>query len=244
MFAPKRIRELSYTLENYSPVWGDCIDGKFCDLGDIVLPWGNIDKSLKFIDEVVKGPISAGKKIVGIGGDHLVTLPIVECYAEKYKDLAVVQFDAHTDLRDEWSSEKNSHATVLRRVYEVISKGNKGGKGNLYQFGIRSGSKEEFDFAEKYCHLYKYDVYEPLKSVVGSLKGKNVYLTIDIDVLDPAFAPGTGYIEAGGITSKELFDAVSLLLKETNVVGADVVEVCPPTDNSDRTSAIEAKLVR
>ena len=151
-FAPKRIRELPYTFQSSSPVGADCIDGKFCDLGDIVLPWGNIDKSLKFIDEVVKGPISAGKKIVGIGGDHLVTLPIVECYAEKYKDLAVVQFDAHTDLRDEWSSENTSHARLLRRACEVISEGNKGGKGNLYQFAIRAGSKEEDGLAERDRH--------------------------------------------------------------------------------------------
>lgn len=237
-FAPKRIRELSFTLETYSPVFDDTIEEKFCDMGDIVLPWGNIDKSLKFIDEAIKGPVSAGKKIVAMGGDHLVTMPLVKRFAEKHKDLVVVQFDAHTDLRDEWSNEKNSHATVLRRVYDYVK------KGNIYQFGIRSGSKEEFEFGAKYTHLYKYDVYEPLERVIGSLAGKDVYLTIDIDVLDPAFAPGTGYIEAGGISSRELFDSVSLLVKEANVIGADVVEVCPPTDNSDRTSAIAAKLVR
>ncbi|MHB8231757.1 MAG: agmatinase [bacterium] len=237
-FAPKRIRELSYTLESYSPIFDDSIDGKFYDAGDIIMPWGNIGKSISFIDNIAKELIDDGKKIVGIGGDHLITYPIVKQYISKFKDLVVLQFDAHTDLRDEWSSEKYSHATVLRRVHEVIK------KGNLYQFGIRSGSKEEFDFAEKHCHIYKNEVYEPLKRVIGSLTGKDVYLTIDIDVLDPAFAPGTGYIEAGGISSKELFDSISLLLHEANVVGADVVEVCPPTDNSDRTSAIAAKLIR
>lgn len=237
-FAPKRIRDLSYTLESYSPTFDDSIDGNFYDIGDIVMPWGNISKSLNFIDNIAKELIGDGKKIVGIGGDHLITYPIVKQYVSKYEDLVVLQFDAHTDLRDEWETEKYSHATVLRLVYDVIK------KGNLYQFGIRSGSKEEFDFAQKYCHIYKNDVYEPLKRVIGSLAGKDIYLTIDIDVLDPAFAPGTGYIEAGGISSKELFDSISLLLHETNVVGADVVEVCPPTDNSDRTSAIAAKLIR
>ncbi|MDA8402489.1 MAG: agmatinase [Deltaproteobacteria bacterium] len=237
-FAPKRIRELSYTLENYSPFFDDYIDEKFYDIGDIVMPWGNTAKSIKFIDETAKSILSGGKRIVSIGGDHLITYPIVKQYASKYKDLVVLQFDAHTDLRKEWNNEKYSHATVLKLIHDIIK------KGNLYQFGIRSGSKEEFDFAEKNCHIYKNDVYEPLKKVMGSLAGKNVYLTIDIDVLDPAFAPGTGYIEAGGISSKELFDSVSLLLSEANVVGADVVEVCPPTDNSDRTSAIAAKLIR
>ena len=239
-FAPKRVRELSYTLENYSPFFDDFIDEKFYDAGDIVLPWGNTDKSIKFIGETAKGILSDGKKIVSIGGDHLITYPVVKEYAEKYKDLVVLQFDAHTDLREEWNNEKYSHATVLKLIHDIIK------KGNLYQFGIRSGSKEEFDFAKKHCHIYKNDVYEPLKKVLGNLSNKDVYITIDIDVLDPAFAPGTGYIEAGGISSKELLDSVSLLLSESNVniVGADVVEVCPPTDNSDRTSAIAAKLLR
>ena len=239
-FAPKRVRELSYTLENYSPFFDDFIDEKFYDAGDIVLPWGNTDKSIKFIGETAKGILSDEKKIVSIGGDHLITYPVVKEYAEKYKDLVVLQFDAHTDLREEWNNEKYSHATVLKLIHDIIK------KGNLYQFGIRSGSKEEFDFAKKHCHIYKNDVYEPLKKVLGNLSNKDVYITIDIDVLDPAFAPGTGYIEAGGISSKELLDSVSLLLSESNVniVGADVVEVCPPTDNSDRTSAIAAKLLR
>ena len=239
-FAPKRIRELSYTLENYSPIFDDFIDEKFYDAGDIVLPWGNTGKSIKFIEETAKGILADGKKIVSIGGDHLITYPVVKEYAEKYKDLVVLQFDAHTDLREEWNNEKYSHATVLKLVHDMIK------KGNLYQFGIRSGSKEEFDFAKKHCHIYKNNVYEPLKKVLGNLSNKDVYITIDIDVLDPAFAPGTGYIEAGGISSKELLDSVSILLSESNVnvVGADVVEVCPPTDNSDRTSAIAAKLLR
>ena len=239
-FAPKRIRELSYTLENYSPIFDDFIDEKFYDAGDIVLPWGNTGKSIKFIEETAKGILADGKKIVSIGGDHLITYPVVKEYAEKYKDLVVLQFDAHTDLREEWNNEKYSHATVLKLVHDMIK------KGNLYQFGIRSGSKEEFDFAKKHCHIYKNNVYEPLKKVLGNLSNKDVYITIDIDVLDPAFAPGTGYIEAGGISSKELLDSVSILLLESNVnvVGADVVEVCPPTDNSDRTSAIAAKLLR
>ena len=239
-FAPKRIRELSYTLENYSPIFDDFIDEKFYDAGDIVLPWGNTGKSIKFIEETAKGILADGKKIVSIGGDHLITYPVVKEYAEKYKDLVVLQFDAHTDLREEWNNEKYSHATVLRLVHDMIK------KGSLYQFGIRSGSKEEFDFAKKHCHIDKNNVYEPLKKVLGNLSNKDVYITIDIDVLDPAFAPGTGYIEAGGISSKELLDSVSILLLESNVnvVGADVVEVCPPTDNSDRTSAIAAKLLR
>lgn len=237
-FAPKKIRELSHTLESYSPVFDKSISKKFYDAGDIVMPWGNIDKSIKLIDEISSYLLENGKTIVGIGGDHLITYPLVRQYYALYKDLAVIHLDAHTDLRDKWSNEKKSHATVLRRVHEIL------GDGNIYQFGIRSGSKEEFDFADKHTNLFRYDVMEPLKRVIGMLKDRSIYLTIDIDVLDPAFAPGTGYLESGGISSRELFDSVSLMLNELNVVGVDLVEVCPPTDNSDRTSAIASRLIR
>jgi agmatinase len=237
-FAPKRIRELSLTLENYSPIFDGTIDSQFHDAGDINMPWGNIEKSLALINNIAGDMVNDDKTIVSIGGDHLITLPLIRQYVSKYKDLTVIHIDAHTDLRDEWSNEKYSHATVIRRVHEIIK------PGHLYQFGIRSGSKEEFEFAKKETHLYKNDVFEPLKKVAGSLKGRFIYLTIDIDVLDPAYAPGTGYLEAGGISSRELFEAIYLIFSELNVIGVDVVEVCPPNDNSDRTSAIAAKLIR
>lgn len=237
-FAPKRIRELSLTLENYSPIFNGTIDSQFHDAGDINMPWGNIEKSLALINNIAGDMVNDDKTIVSIGGDHLITLPLIRQYVSKYKDLTVIHIDAHTDLRDEWSNEKYSHATVIRRVHEIIE------PGHLYQFGIRSGSKEEFEFAKKETHLYKNNVFEPLKKVAGSLKDRFIYLTIDIDVLDPAYAPGTGYLEAGGISSRELFEAIYLIFSELNVVGVDVVEVCPPNDNSDRTSAIAAKLIR
>jgi agmatinase len=237
-FAPKRVRELSLTLENYSPILNGTIDSKFHDAGDLVLPWGNLNKSLELIENISNKFIVDGKKIISIGGDHLITLPLISQYVKKYPDITVIHIDAHTDLRDEWSNETYSHATVIKRVYELIE------EGNLYQFGIRSGSFEEFEFAKEHTHLFKNDVLEPLKKVIGSLKNKPVYLTIDIDILDPAFAPGTGYLEAGGISSRELLDSVYLIISQLDVVGVDLVEVCPPTDISDRTSAIAAKLLR
>ncbi len=237
-FAPKKVRELSLTLENYSPILSGTIDSKFHDAGDLVLPWGNLNKSLALIENISNKFIIDGKKIISIGGDHLITLPIVSQYVKKYPNITVIHIDAHTDLRDEWSNETYSHATVIKRVYELIE------EGNLYQFGIRSGSFEEFEFAKEHTHLFKNDVLEPLKKVIGSFKNKPIYLTIDIDILDPAFAPGTGYLEAGGISSRELLDSIYLIISQLDVVGVDLVEVCPPTDISDRTSAIAAKLIR
>jgi agmatinase len=237
-FAPKKLRDLSLTLESYSPILNGVIDSKFHDAGDLILPWGNLNKSLELIENVSKKMIIDGKKIVSIGGDHLITLPLVRQYVKKYNDLTVIHIDAHTDLRDEWSNETYSHATVLKRVYELIE------EGNLYQFGIRSGSFEEFEFAKEHTHLFKNNVFEPLSEAIDSLKDRPVYLTIDIDILDPAFAPGTGYLEAGGISSRELLDSVYMIVSQLDLVGVDLVEVCPPTDISDRTSAIAAKLLR
>lgn len=114
---------------------------------------------------------------------------------------------------------------------------------NIYQFGIRSGTKEEFDFAKNNTNIYPFHVVEPLKRVIGDLGNRPVYITLDIDVVDPAYANGTGTPEPGGITSKEMLEAVGLL-KDLNLVGFDLVEVSPIYDASDRTALLAAKIIR
>ena len=131
-----------------------------------------------------------------------------------------------------------SHSTPIRKVCDLVVE-------NVYSFGIRSGMKEEFEWAKVGMNLYKFDVLEPLKEVLPKLAGRPVYVTIDIDVLDPAHAPGTGTLEAGGITSKELLDSiVAIANSNINVVGADLVEVAPVYDHSDRTPVAASKFVR
>jgi agmatinase len=239
-FGPPRIREVSVGLEEYSPYLDKSItDITYFDAGDLLLPFGNAARSLDIIGGYVKGLLADGKFPLGLGGEHLCSWPIFREVYAKYPDLAIIHFDAHADLRENYEGEPLSHSTPLRKAAELM-----GGK-NIYQFGIRSGSREEFQYARENINFYPFDVLEPLKKVLPSLAGRPVYLTIDIDVLDPSAAPGTGTAEAGGITSKELLAAVHAIAgSEVNVVGADVVEVAPAYDPTEQTQIVAAKLVR
>lgn len=238
-FGPQKIREVSIGIEEYS-VYADksLTDCKYFDCGDLELPFGNVEQSLEIIGSAANEIYNDGKIPVFIGGEHLISLPIIQETYKKYGDeLVVIHLDAHADLRDEYIGCENSHASVIRKVTNFLP-----GK-NIYQFGIRSGTKEEFEFAKDNTNMHTIEVYKPLMSVVERLKGKPVYVTIDIDVLDPAYANGTGTPEPGGINSRELIDSISLL-RELNIVGFDIVEVSPPYDNSDRTAVMASKIIR
>lgn len=234
----QRIREVSYGVEEYSPYQDkDLVESKFYDAGEIFLPFGNVLGSLKNIKNAVAKVLKDDKFPLVMGGEHLVSLPIIQAMCEKYSDLAVVHFDAHADLRQDYLGECHSHATVMRQVAELI-----GGK-NLYQFGIRSGTKDEFRFAKENTNFFPYEVLKPLGEVLPKLKGRAVYVSLDIDVVDPAYAPGTGTPEPGGCTSKEILQAIHLLA-ELQIVGFDLVEVSPVYDQSERTSLLAAKIIR
>lgn len=237
-FGPERIRQVSYGLETYSVYADDALDDKnFCDIGDIELPFGNVEKSLDMIGMSAKKILSDGKIPFFLGGEHLITYPIVKEVIKKYPDLVVLHFDAHADLRDTFFGEKLSHATVLRRVSEEVK------DKHIFQFGIRSGVKEEFVYAGLHTNMYPLEVKAPFFQVLDSLKGKPVYITLDIDAVDPAFAPGTGTPEPGGCTSCDILEVVKGFSK-LNIVGIDLVEVSPASDLSDRTALLAAKIVR
>lgn len=232
------IRNVSVGIEEYSVYLDrDLADYDYCDLGDLALPFGNVDKSLDLIEQASRQILGDGKFPIFLGGEHLVTYPLIKPFVEKYPDLRVVHFDAHADLRTNYYGENNSHATVMHKVVEML------GPKRVYQFGIRSGIREEFLYARENTYLVLEEVLEPLKAVLAELKGKPVYVTLDIDVVDPAFAPGTGTQEAGGCTSREIIEAIHVL-QDLNVVGFDLVEVSPATDSSERTALLAAKLVR
>lgn len=232
------IRNVSVGIEEYSVYLDrDLGDYAYCDLGDLALPFGNVVKSLDLIEMASRQILEDGKFPIFLGGEHLVTYPLIKPFVEKYPDLRVVHFDAHADLRTDYYGENNSHATVMRKVAEML------GPKRVYQFGIRSGIREEFLYARENTYLILEEVLEPLKAVLEELKGKPVYVTLDIDVVDPAFAPGTGTQEAGGCTSREIIKAIHVL-QDLNVVGFDLVEVSPATDSSERTALLAAKLVR
>lgn len=240
-FGPSRIREVSIGLEEYSPYLDrDLADLNFFDAGDIPLPFGNPQRSLDMIEEYVDSILEKGKFPMGMGGEHLVSWPVIKAMYKKYPDLAIIHFDAHTDLRVDYEGEPLSHSTPIRKAAELI------GPHNVYSFGIRSGMKEEFEWAkENGMHISKFEVLEPLKEVLPKLAGRPVYVTIDIDVLDPAHAPGTGTVDAGGITSKELLASVHEIARsEVNVKGADLVEVAPVYDHSEQTANTASKIIR
>ncbi|AZV54014.1 agmatinase [Bacillus pumilus] len=240
-FGPNRIREVSIGLEEYSPYLDrELHEVPFFDAGDIPLPFGNAQKSLDLIEEYVDSILEKGKFPLGMGGEHLVSWPVFRAMHKKYPDLAIIHMDAHTDLREEYEGEPLSHSTPIRKVAGLI------GPENVFSFGIRSGMKEEFKWAkEAGMHISKFEVLEPLKQVLPKLKGRPVYVTIDIDVLDPAHAPGTGTVDAGGITSKELLASIHAIAgSDVQVVGADLVEVAPVYDHSDQTANTASKLLR
>lgn len=240
-FGPTRIREVSIGLEEYSPYLDrELEDVKYFDAGDIPLPFGNPQKSLDLIEEYIDSLLDAGKFPLGMGGEHLVSWPVMKAVFKKYPDLAIIHFDAHTDLRENYEGEPLSHSTPIRKIAEII------GPKNVYSFGIRSGMKEEFEWAKQVgMHISKFEVLEPLKEILPTLAGRPVYVTIDIDVLDPAHAPGTGTVDCGGITSKELLASIHAIARsEVNVVGGDLVEVAPIYDNSEQTANTASKLIR
>lgn len=234
-FAPSAIRDASYSLEEYSFLTErNILDISFYDWGELELPLGDLSTSLKLIENVSETIIGDSKFPAIIGGEHLITYPVIKALKKKYDNLVVFALDAHFDLRNSYYGIKYSHATVMRRVAEVI------GVENLFQFGIRSGTKEEKDFsAGSNLHTLSSKSFEEalLKSC-----DRPIYLTVDIDVLDPAFAPGVGTPEPGGPSSREILDALSFLQKG-NIIGFDLVEVCPPYDSSTTTSILGAKLI-
>lgn len=236
-FAPVNIRTDSMGLETYSPYQNvDLEDKKICDLGDLNFPFGNTKRVLRKITKITNNILEHGKKPFMIGGEHLVSLGIIESLVTKYSDLYVIHFDAHTDLREEYLGEKLSHASVIKRIWDIL------GDGRIFQFGIRSGTKKEFIFAQEHTYLNKFNA-ATIKEILPLLKDKNVYLTIDLDVLDPSIFSGTGTPEPGGMSFNEFLTSL-LSLKELNFVGADIVELSPHYDQSGVSTAVACKIVR
>ena len=231
-FAPEQIRLASWGLEEYSPYFDKHLEEcNFHDAGDLEFPLGNTVKSLDLIEKNVREIYKDGKKVFGIGGEHLVTLPEIKAVSEFYKDLAIVHFDAHTDLRKEYLGEALSHSAVIRHAGEII------GFENIKQIGIRSGMKEEFELMKKYnTQIYDY-------SELDCFKKKNIFITVDLDVLDTSIMPGTGTPECGGLKFNDLIGWFKYL-SHFNIIGADVVELAPDYDASGASTAVATKVIR
>lgn len=236
-FGPAAIRNESFGIETYSPYCGgDLADRKIFDCGDLELPFGNARKVLEIIEKHTTEITDDGKIPFMLGGEHLVTLGAVRALAKKYKNLNIIHFDAHADLREQYLSEELSHAAVMRRVWDIV------GDGRIFQFGIRSGEKAEFEFAEAHTFMQKFNL-DGFEKIADSFGGKPVYFTLDLDVLDPSVFCGTGTPEAGGIGFNDLLTAV-LHLSKLNIVGVDVNELSPHYDQSGASTAVACKIVR
>lgn len=236
-FGPNAIRNESYGIETFSPYMNkDLTEKHIIDIGDLDIVYGNSRETLNIIKNATSKILKDDKKPILIGGEHLVSLGSIEACFEENKEMVLLHFDAHADLRDEYLGEELSHATVIRRAWDLL------GDGKIYQFGIRSGDKSEFEWSNKHTHMEKFN-YSTLKDVIEDIKDKPIYVSIDLDVLDPSVFPGTGTPEAGGIFFQDIINILKQLIG-LNIVGFDLVELAPNYDNSGISTAMAVKILR
>lgn len=236
-FASSAMRNESFGIETYSPRQDkDLLDTKIYDGGDLELCFGNPELALYDIELMVRDVVEDGKLPIMIGGEHLVTLGAVRAAVKKYPDLHIVHFDAHADLRNDYLGQKLSHACVMRRCHELV------GDGKIFQYGIRSGDREEFKWGEKHVSTsrFGFDGLDKLKENIGD---KPVYFTLDLDILDPSCFCGTGTPEAGGTSYNQLIEAIEKVTA-LNVIGLDINELSPMLDQSGASTALACKLLR
>ena len=234
-FGSAAIRHESFGIETYSPYQDkDLTDIKVFDCGDLELCFGSPEAALNDIEEQTRGILNDGKLPIMLGGEHLVTLGAVRAVFEKYPKMHIIHFDAHADLRDDYLGANLSHACVIRRCHDLV------GDGKIHQFCIRSGDREEFRFADS--HKFDFDGLKELCEELSSDK-LPVYLTIDLDCLDPSVFCGTGTPEAGGVNFTELLSAI-IEVSRTEIVGADVNELAPMLDQSGASTAVACKVLR
>ncbi|HPU29027.1 MAG TPA: agmatinase [Syntrophorhabdaceae bacterium] len=228
-FAPDSIRKASWTIETYSPYLKlDLDENYFVDNGNLDLPQGNLLLSLELIEKAVSEIIGQNKRFIIIGGEHLITLPIIKALKDVYNHIHLIHFDAHCDLRDEYEGQRLSHATVLKRIKEL-------GLADIYQIGIRSGTKEEFQKARIITHPN--ELLDKIKN------NEPVYITFDMDVFDPSLVPGVTTPEPGGLFFPEIISYFKTLSK-MHIIGADVVELSPDYDATFVSSICAAKVIR
>ncbi|RJX27740.1 MAG: agmatinase [Dethiobacter sp.] len=237
-FAPLSVRMMSRALEEYSIYRRkDLRDTPFFDAGDLILAPGNTSSSLETISRSISCLLEMGKKPFLIGGEHSITLGAVKGCLKQFRELAVIFIDAHADMRSSYQGVTYSHASVAYALLQL-----KGVK--LYQFGVRSADREEIQLIQGEG-VPPFSLLEPLKKILPFLQDTALYITVDIDVVDPAFAPGVTAPEPGGVSSRELLQIFSFLepLKE-QVIAFDLVEICPPYDQSQITALLGAKIIR
>ena len=240
-FGSAAVRHESYGLETYSPYLDRSLeDISVFDSGDLELPMGSAEAALDAISQHTAQILSDGKTPFMIGGEHLVTLGAFREVQKVFPDVHIIHFDAHADLRQDYLGVQLSHACVLRRCHDII------GDGRIHQFGIRSGDREEFHWARAgHTDMYPFTL-DGLDDTIDTLAMNRVpvYLTVDLDVLDPSVFPGTGTPEAGGVTFDALRCALTVVCSRLNIVALDVNELAPMLDPTGVSTAVACKVVR
>jgi len=238
-FGPGAIRAASHSLETFSPFIDRDLEGmQYADWGDIEVPPGSAARTVELVHSKVAEIYKAGAKPLMLGGEHTVTLGAVQAAFERYPKLSILHLDAHTDLRDEYLGEKMSHATVMRRIIEVLP------PERVYRYGLRAGTREEIIGSGLELPLGLEGGQRDIEKALGKLPmDAPLYVTIDLDVFDPSLMPGVGNPEPLGITYRE-FIQIARLLSRRRLIGADVVELAPHYDQTGVSAVVAASVVR
>ncbi len=234
---PSSIRIASESIESYSPLLDkDLLDSPFSDIGDIDFSGASLERALELIRKAISRLLPRGSSPLCIGGEHTISLPAVRAVKALYRELLIVHVDAHSDLRDHYEGSFINHATVMKRIDELM------GPGRLIQLGVRSGTREEMSWMRESGTMLQWNpVGEQI--LLNRIGDRPVYLTLDLDVLDPSCFPGTGNPEPGGWFYADM-ERLFWLLDRVNLVAADVVELNPGLDPSEVSSITAAKIVR
>lgn len=235
-FAPDAIRQASWNLETWDPDLQQDIEEVACsDIGDLQFEQTAPEPFLE-IARAALAMLPDGVRLLALGGEHTISLPAIERAMARHPDLAVIQFDAHADLRDEYEGSRFSHACVMKRVQDLV------GPEQIASFGIRSATGEEWNWIEQEKMVHPVTV-DGMRKALDRFGDRPLYVTFDLDGFDPSEVPGTGTPEPGGFRWNEIVPLVQLLATK-NVVGADVVELSPHWDPSGRSEVLAARLVR
>jgi agmatinase len=241
-FGPRTVREASYNFERYNVLLDENFNRKLFDFGDLEVVHGNFKKTCSNLKTTISEILDMGLIPLTIGGDHSISYCVLKAMEEydglNLQDITILYFDAHMDLRNLYMGEEYSHATVMRRIFEMNPK-------EMIQIGARSSSEDEITFAhEKNLNIFSsYDVDEKIEEIITFIKNINgpIYLSFDIDVLDPSYAPSVGTPVSCGLNPKQV-EKLIYNLKGKNIVGFDIVEVSS-TSIGDITSLNAAKII-
>jgi agmatinase len=247
-FGPRHVREQSAIIRPWNPVLhvNPFANWRIADYGDLSINPLSLDDTYDRITKQLSKVADAGARAICVGGDHSILLPILRAVHRKFGPVALVQFDAHNDTWGGYFGSPHSHGTPVRRAVEegLLL------EGSVLQVGLRGQVYSKDDFAFGRQHKFSVITAEefhrhglaPVEKVLKRFRGKPLYLTLDIDVVDPAFAPGTGTPQVGGLSSFQILELVRCL-KGQSFVGSDLVEVSPPYDNGEITSLLAANLL-